>query len=91
MDYDELQQAAIRAEFETGKREPSDAAARSHVLVRLGRMGVGTLLCVAGIAMLVLPGPGMLVLAAGLVILAEDVAWADRALRYVRKRTPGIP
>ncbi len=28
-------------------------------------------------------------IAAGLVVLAEDVTWADRALRIVRRRMPG--
>ena len=28
--------------------------------------------------------------AAGLVILSRDVVWADRALRYLRKKTPGL-
>ena len=38
--------------------------------------------------MLVLPGPGWLMIALGLGILARDVAWAERALERVRRRLP---
>ncbi len=94
MDRDELEaleRAAIEAELATGAREPTREAARRHVLVRLARMAGGFLLLIAGIVMLPLPGPGWLVIAAGLVVLAEDVAWADRALRIIRRRMPGVP
>ena len=33
-----------------------------------------------GIAMLVLPGPGLLVIGFGLLILSAEFAWAQRAL-----------
>jgi len=86
-----LTEAAIEAELETGEREPTYERARAHVAVRVGRMTVGTLVLVAGLVMLVLPGPGWLAIAAGLAVLARDVAWADRALRYVRRKVPGVP
>lgn len=41
-------------------------------------LGVAVLL--AGIAMLALPGPGVLVIIVGLVILATEFTWAERAL-----------
>jgi hypothetical protein len=91
MERHEIEQAAIEAEFATGEREASVEAAKRHIVVRLARMGLGFTLLVLGLAMLVLPGPGMLVVAAGLVILAEDIAWADRMLRYVRRKVPGVP
>ncbi len=34
-----------------------------------------------GLAMLVLPGPGLPIIAAGLAILATEFLWAKRALR----------
>ena len=46
------------------------------------------LLILLGVVMLVLPGPGLLVIAVGLAILARDVAWADRLLLQVRSRLP---
>jgi uncharacterized protein (TIGR02611 family) len=94
-DFDEikerLEQAAIQAELETGEREESIEAARAHVLVRLGRMTLGSLVVIIGIIALPLPGPGWLIIAGGLTILSKDVAWADRALRYIRKKIPGVP
>ena len=43
----------------------------------------GTVLLI-GAAMLVLPGPGMLVIAGGLAILATEFFWARRALRNAK-------
>jgi uncharacterized protein (TIGR02611 family) len=85
------EQAAIEAELASGAREPSDEAAKRHVLIRIARVILGFCVLIAGIATLPLPGPGGLVIAAGLVILAEDIAWADRTLRIVRRRMPGVP
>lgn len=82
--------AAIQAELETGIAEETPTRAWHHVLLRLGRMSVGFLVLFVGVAMMVLPGPGAVVMAAGLVILSRDVAWADRALRYLRRKTPGL-
>ena len=86
-----LLDAALAAEYDTGTRESTEAEARSHVLVRVGRMAVGTIVVIIGIIMMPLPGPGALVVAGGLVILARDVAWADRLLRYFRHKMPGVP
>ncbi len=46
----------------------------------------GGLLVVAGIALLVLPGPGFLLIVAGLAVLATEYAWAQRALNAARRR-----
>lgn len=45
---------------------------------------VGWLLVVSGIIALVIPGPGLLLLLAGLVVLAQEYEWARRRLRPVR-------
>jgi uncharacterized protein (TIGR02611 family) len=86
-----FERAAIQAEFDTGVREPDEHTARTHVLIRLARMGLGSLVLLIGLAMIPLPGPGWLAVAAGLAILSKDVAWADRLLRLVRRRIPGVP
>ena len=39
----------------------------------------------AGLAMLVLPGPGWAAIILGLVVLASEYAWAHRALQPVRR------
>jgi uncharacterized protein (TIGR02611 family) len=41
---------------------------------------LGVAVALAGIAMLVLPGPGVLVIILGLVILATEFTWAERVL-----------
>lgn len=47
---------------------------------------VGSLLLVAGVVMLVTPGPGLLAMAAGLAILSREFAWAHSLLERVRLR-----
>lgn len=46
----------------------------------------GVALCVVGIALLVLPGPGLLLVLAGLVLLANEYPWARRMTGPVRRR-----
>jgi hypothetical protein len=46
----------------------------------------GGVLLLAGVAMLVLPGPGILVIIAGLAVLATEYAWAKRPLDAMRDR-----
>jgi uncharacterized protein (TIGR02611 family) len=41
---------------------------------------IGLALVLGGIALLVLPGPGLLVIIAGLAVLATEFAWAERLL-----------
>lgn len=83
-----LREAALEAEYRTGDREETEAEARAHIAIRVARMSGGTVLLLAGVAMLALPGPGWLVIALGLGLLAKDVAWAERTLERVRKRLP---
>lgn len=47
--------------------------------------GAGWLLVLVGLAALVLPGPGLLALFAGMAILATQYDWADRHLDPVEK------
>jgi uncharacterized protein (TIGR02611 family) len=60
------------------------------MVVRHIRRGVVTLVGLAvvglGIALLPLPGPGFLVIAAGFAILATEYEWAERWLDRVRDR-----
>ena len=49
-------------------------------VVRLAKVIGGFVLLVAGIAMIALPGPGWLTIAAGLAILAGEFIWARRLL-----------
>ena len=83
-----FREAAIAAELETGEREPTRQKAWRSSVVRLVRMGFGFGVVLLGLIMMPLPGPGTLVVAVGLAILARDAAWADRLLGKVRERLP---
>jgi uncharacterized protein (TIGR02611 family) len=47
---------------------------------------VGFAVVLAGLAMLVLPGPGIVVILAGLAILATEYVWAQRLLRIAKEK-----
>ncbi|HWI43439.1 MAG TPA: PGPGW domain-containing protein [Nocardioides sp.] len=47
---------------------------------------LGWLLLVAGVAALVLPGPGLILLFAGLAVLSQQYTWAERWLEPVELR-----
>lgn len=84
----ELAEAAVEAELATGRREETVAEAKAHIALRLARITLGLAVTLLGIILLPLPGPGWLVIAAGLVILAQDFVWAERTLAIVRRRIP---
>jgi len=88
--FHEFKDAAIEAELASGHVEETREQAWHHVLVRLARMALGFVMLLAGLLMMVFPGPGIPVMAAALVILSRDVAWADRALRFLRRHAPGL-
>lgn len=81
-----LRQAAIQAEYATGRHEETEEEARRGVIRRVGTIIVGFVVLFGGIAMMILPGPGILGIIAGLAILAQELAWAERLLEYVKKR-----
>ena len=47
---------------------------------------VGVVLIVAGLIMLVVPGPGLLVIVAGLAVLATEFAWAEAMLDKAKEK-----
>ena len=51
---------------------------------------IGATLLLIGIALLVLPGPGMLTIMAGLAVLAAEFAWARLWLRKLKKRSQAM-
>jgi hypothetical protein len=59
-------------------------------LARIARITTGSTLLMAGTAMLVLPGPGLVTIAAGLHVLSKDVPLAgrlkDKAARRLKRR-----
>ena len=62
-------------------------AARSAIVVLV----VGVALLAVGLVMLVVPGPGILLIVAGLAVLATEFAWAEAMLdraQAARRRRP---
>lgn len=51
---------------------------------------VGFVLITAGLVMVVLPGPGLLAILAGLAVLATEYAWARHVLQRTKDTTSGI-
>lgn len=47
---------------------------------------VGTALLVAGLVLMLTPGPGWLAVIAGLAVLGSEYAWAKRALETAKRR-----
>lgn len=88
---DRLIGAAVEAEFETGVREATVAEAKAHILIRIPRIILGFLIVIIGIIALPLPGPGWLIILAGLGILSIDFVWAARLIKFIRRVIPGIP
>ncbi len=46
----------------------------------------GIAVILVGIALLVLPGPGLVTIAAGLAILASEFVWAQKLMEPVKRR-----
>ena len=80
--------AAIEAELETGFREPTEERAKRRLLTRVAVVVAGSFVTLLGLALLALPGPGLLVVALGLGILATEVPFAERLLDKVKARLP---
>ena len=74
LDYSELQPGI----------QPSEDV---HGLKRILRIGLGVILVLAGIAMLVLPGQGILTIIVGLNLIKPDNA----LVKWIRVRVPGLP
>jgi hypothetical protein len=59
--------------------------AGKRLLKRIAIESLGWILVLVGIAALVLPGPGLLALFAGVFLLATQYEWAERRLEPVKK------
>ncbi|MFJ7268340.1 TIGR02611 family protein [Streptomyces sp. NPDC099050] len=57
-----------------------------HLSWQVGVFVVGLAVVGAGVAMLVLPGPGWVAIFAGLAIWATEFAWAHFALRWTKRK-----
>lgn len=65
--------------------DPKPSRSRSaHAARGVAITVVGWLLVLAGVAAIFLPGPGLLLLVAGLAVLSERYEWAERRLEPVK-------
>ncbi|MER5361589.1 TIGR02611 family protein [Streptomyces sp. NPDC002785] len=73
---------------ELGSRAPGfiKASRALHLSWQVGVFVVGLAVVVAGIIMLPLPGPGWLVIFAGMAIWATEFVWAQLVLRWTRRK-----
>ncbi len=99
-DPEERDASATVAEFEAGEREeerrwhdhwtifPFKVVARfiGRNAKRVAVTILGFLLIIAGIAMLVLPGPGWAAIFLGLAVLATEYVWAQRLLNKAKEK-----
>jgi uncharacterized protein (TIGR02611 family) len=67
-------------------RERLDSRPALRLLFRIGVAVVGTAVLALGIVLIPYPGPGWLVVFAGLAILATEFSWAGRLLAYAREQ-----
>ena len=58
--------------------------AQTNLVKRVLVEGAGWIMVIAGIAALILPGPGLLLLFAGLAILSQQYTWAEKRLQPVK-------
>lgn len=54
---------------------------------RATRIAAGGGLVLIGIPMLVLPGPGLLTIFAGITVVATEFVWAERVVERVKEKT----
>jgi uncharacterized protein (TIGR02611 family) len=85
---EQIEQAAIETEIETGVHEDTVEEAKRHIVWRLARISAGAVVTICGVMLIPLPGPGLVVVALGLGILAQDVPFARRLLDKVEDRIP---
>jgi uncharacterized protein (TIGR02611 family) len=75
-----MEEAPRKRRLLDGVRERREKHLERNRIVRVVVALFGFLVVLAGLAMLVLPGPGLLVIAIGLGILALEFVWAERLL-----------
>ena len=59
-------------------------------MARIARIGIGFALLIVGAFLLVLPGPGILTIVAGLALLSRDIPVAGRIMRWLKARFAGV-
>ncbi|MFB6441011.1 TIGR02611 family protein [Streptomyces sp. NPDC056411] len=80
--------AAVPSEQPLGSRAPHfiKRSRPLHLSWQVGVFVVGLAVVVAGVIMLPLPGPGWLVIFAGMAIWATEFVWAQLVLRWTKRK-----
>ncbi|MFG2531887.1 TIGR02611 family protein [Streptomyces sp. NPDC048516] len=83
-----VEEDAPPAEQPLGSRAPHfiKRSRPLHVSWQVGVFVVGLAVVVGGVIMLPLPGPGWLVIFAGMAIWATEFVWAQLALRWTKRK-----
>lgn len=87
---EEVLEAALEAEAATVTHPETRIQAEAHIIVRALRIISGLAVCAAGVALTVLPGPGIALLLAGLSILSVDIPFAARLRTALLARTSNV-
>ena len=61
-------------------------ASSTRLVKRVALESLGWLLVIGGLAAIVLPGPGLLAIVAGLALLSQQYDWAQRRLEPLKRR-----
>ena len=82
------ERAAKRTERIARLRERRKQHRQRHIAIRFGFAAVGTLLVVGGLALSLpgVPGPGLVLVALGVAVLALEFDRAERVLEWLLKR-----
>src|SRR5262245_22392334 len=75
-----------RSRLIDGLKERRERHKERHQLIRVAAAMGGFLIVIVGIIMIPLPGPGLLVVAVGLAVLALEFAWAEQLLEQTLDR-----
>ncbi|MEK9523823.1 TIGR02611 family protein [Streptomyces venezuelae] len=81
-------ESADGKDAELGSRAPEFIKSRRglHLSWQVGVFIVGLAVVAAGVVMLPLPGPGWLVIFAGMAIWATEFVWAQLVLRWTKRK-----
>ncbi|MFE9174081.1 TIGR02611 family protein [Streptomyces kebangsaanensis] len=75
-----------------GSRAPAFVRSRRvlHLSWQAGIFVVGLAVVIAGVVMLVFPGPGWVVIFGGMAIWATEFVWAQLVLRWTKRKVTGM-
>ena len=84
----EAESIAATTERPLGSRAPEFVKARRplHLSWQAGVFVVGLAIVVGGVILLPLPGPGWLIIFAGMAVWATEFVWAQLVMRWTRRK-----